>query len=137
MSDIEPQGQHHGNGNGHEPTDVKIRGILVFAIILTVATGLIQLGLGLWSEGFSEDEERAIAALPERAKDVTGQFPSPRLQGNPGGDMARYRAREDARLARYGWVDRKAGIAHIPIDRAMDALAKRGLPARKAPPGAP
>jgi hypothetical protein len=32
------------------------------------------------------------------------------------------------RLSHYGWVDRAAGIAHIPIDRAIDILAKRGLP---------
>lgn len=27
-------------------------------------------------------------------------------------------------LNEYGWVDRKAGIAHIPIERAMEAYVK-------------
>jgi len=31
-------------------------------------------------------------------------------------------------LNSYGWVDEKAGVAHIPIDQAMDMIAKRGLP---------
>ena len=43
-------------------------------------------------------------------------------------DLARLKKQELDRLNRYGWVDRKAGIAHIPIDRAMDILAETGLP---------
>ena len=31
-------------------------------------------------------------------------------------------------LASYGWTDRNAGIAHIPVDRAMAILAERGWP---------
>ncbi|HEX5081478.1 MAG TPA: hypothetical protein VFY40_05500, partial [Blastocatellia bacterium] len=27
----------------------------------------------------------------------------------------------------YGWVDKSAGIAHIPIDRAKDLIADKGL----------
>ena len=47
--------------------------------------------------------------------------------------MEEYRAREDASLKSYGWVDRKAGIAQIPIDEAMKLLADKGLPKIKAP----
>jgi hypothetical protein len=36
------------------------------------------------------------------------------------------------RLTNYGWVDRNAGKVHIPIDRAIDLLAQRGLPTRPA-----
>jgi hypothetical protein len=32
------------------------------------------------------------------------------------------------RLADYGWIDRTKGIGHIPIDRAIDILAEKGLP---------
>jgi hypothetical protein len=35
------------------------------------------------------------------------------------------RARERDQLQRYGWVDRKRGIAAIPIDRAIDILVER------------
>ena len=35
---------------------------------------------------------------------------------------------ELGQLNGYGWVDRKAGIAHIPIERAIDILATTGLP---------
>lgn len=36
----------------------------------------------------------------------------------------RIRAAQRARLESYGWVDRQAGIAHIPIDRAMDLVVE-------------
>lgn len=41
---------------------------------------------------------------------------------------ARVRARAQADLTRYGWADRDAGRAVIPIDRAMDLLARKGWP---------
>jgi hypothetical protein len=37
-------------------------------------------------------------------------------------------ATERAALERYGWVDRGAGIVHIPIDRAIDLLLTQGRP---------
>jgi hypothetical protein len=33
-------------------------------------------------------------------------------------------------LATYDWVDQKAGTVRIPIDRAMELIAQRGLPMR-------
>lgn len=41
---------------------------------------------------------------------------------------------EEQLLHSYGWVDQKAGFARIPIDRAIDIVAARGLPARSASP---
>jgi len=33
-------------------------------------------------------------------------------------------------LNSYDWIDQKAGTVRIPIDRAMQLLAQRGLPTR-------
>jgi hypothetical protein len=61
---------------------------------------------------------------------------APSLAGTPTPEVApdealkQLRATEDAILTTYGWVDRQNGIAHIPIDRAMELLLQRGLPAR-------
>ena len=46
---------------------------------------------------------------------------------------SRENARKRDRLASYGWVDRNAGVVHIPIDRAMELVAQGVRPA----PGAP
>ena len=53
--------------------------------------------------------------------------PEPRLQENPVKDMEALREHEEAILESYGWVDRDAGIARIPIERAMDLMLDRGL----------
>ncbi len=36
------------------------------------------------------------------------------------------RAGEDTVLNSYGWVDQQKGIVHIPIDRAIEIMAKEG-----------
>jgi len=43
---------------------------------------------------------------------------------------------EEQRLRTAGWIDRQAGVTHIPIEQAMDLVAQRGLP-WKATPAAP
>jgi len=44
--------------------------------------------------------------------------------------MARLLSAEEQILNNYGWVDEKAGIVHVPIERAMDILAQSPPPAR-------
>jgi hypothetical protein len=63
--------------------------------------------------------------------------PAPRLQAAPVQDMQDIRQAENARLQSYGWVDRPAGIARIPIDRALDLVAEQGLPTWPAEPRQP
>ena len=59
-------------------------------------------------------------------------IPGPALESAPQPDMQRYRDEKARRLASTGWVDARAGIAHIPIDAAMALMAQRGL---RAVPG--
>jgi hypothetical protein len=61
--------------------------------------------------------------------------PGPLLQARPESELAVLRAREEARLEGWGWVDRGAGVAHVPIDRALEAVAREGL-APAPPPSA-
>ena len=63
--------------------------------------------------------------------------PAPELQIDPAQDMERYQLPRKETLASYGWVDRQAGIARIPIERAMELIAERGLPAAPAPSKTP
>jgi hypothetical protein len=57
--------------------------------------------------------------------------PGTPLQVDAPNELRRMRAAEQAALNSYGWVDKEAGIVRIPVDRAMEILAKKGLPARK------
>jgi hypothetical protein len=53
--------------------------------------------------------------------------PSPHLQVAPHTDLTRVQASEDAQLGSFGWVDRDKQIARMPIERAIQLLAERGL----------
>ncbi len=119
---------------GHEPRDLPVRGIVAFGIIFIVTMGLVLavvtatnvLLMGhLPSAPFPpvDLQNAPIPTLP----------PEPRLEAEPGQQLQQLRASEDKALHTYGWVDQKAGIVHIPIERAMDILAQQGLPVRPTP----
>jgi hypothetical protein len=55
-------------------------------------------------------------------------FPQPRLEKNERLEINDFRLQEEQTLYSYGWVDRQAGLVRIPIDRAMELIAQRGLP---------
>jgi hypothetical protein len=61
--------------------------------------------------------------------------PGPRLQVRPQIDLATFRARENAILTTYAWVDKEHGIARIPVEEAMRLVAEQGLPDFPSPPG--
>lgn len=56
------------------------------------------------------------------------KFPLPRLETNERGPLNDQRQQEEETLHTYGWLDQKAGIARIPIERAMQLIVERGLP---------
>jgi hypothetical protein len=120
-------------GAGHEHTDADVWLIVKFGLWLFVAAVVVHLGLG------------ALFALFVRQREVTTEpeFPlaigqelrlpaEPRLQRFPANEIYEFRRREEAILQNYGWVDRNAGIVHIPIEEAMRLTVERGLPARAA-----
>jgi hypothetical protein len=55
------------------------------------------------------------------------QPPPPVLEVRPKLTLQAQRAREDARLEGSGWVDRQGRVVRIPIERAMQLIAERGL----------
>jgi hypothetical protein len=61
------------------------------------------------------------------------QGTAPLLQPAPQPDRVRYMQDKRHLLDSYGWVDRQAGIARIPLDEAMRLLAARGGVAPAAP----
>jgi hypothetical protein len=40
-------------------------------------------------------------------------------------------AEEERNLGSYGWISREGRVVRIPIERAIELLAQRGLPARE------
>lgn len=56
--------------------------------------------------------------------------PKPRNEHLPFLTLEKFRHGQEAALNTYRWVDRKKGIVSIPIERAMEIIAKQGIPPR-------
>jgi hypothetical protein len=113
----------------HETSDVRVGVIALFALGMIVSAIVLHLALW-WLFGLYASREAATDPTPVPVALTPQTPPEPRLQVNPQADLARFRATEDATLHSYGWVDRDAGVVRIPIERAIDLLAERGLPTR-------
>ena len=114
---------------GHERRDVSVRGVAWFAVGLAGTCALIGvIGIGLYH--FFERQHPSPDS-PSRIELKAHMIaPPPQLQVDPTQDYEKFRASEDAKLNSYGWIDKQAGIVRIPIARAMDLIAQRGLPTR-------
>ena len=115
---------------GHETTDVNVWAVGKFAIGLVVVC-VVSIGLlfGLL-KFFQSREETSVANTVEPTK----LFPQPQLQKTPIPDLKAIRAEEDKLLNGYAWVDQPKGVVRIPVDRAIEVLAQRGLPTRSEVP---
>jgi hypothetical protein len=61
--------------------------------------------------------------------------PAPQLETANGQVLSEIHAKEDQLLNSYTWIDQAAGVVRIPIDRAIELTAQRGLPTRPQQPG--
>jgi hypothetical protein len=117
---------------GHERRDVEVRRLVLFGVTLTLTVALSLIAMRLLFVYFVSHPPPAAPASPWAAASEVP--PAPRLQLTPQADLAQMRQAEDKLLNSYGWVDRKAGTVRLPIDRAIQLLAQRGLPVRKPAP---
>ncbi len=113
---------------GHERKDVDVPALFTVAFLLLLSCIAIFIVVTLMMRYFKVHEPAVTAGRANIPLTRAREFPQPRLLVTPGASLAELRAAEEADLNSYGWVDRKAGIARIPIDRAMQLLLERGLP---------
>ncbi|HWJ48794.1 MAG TPA: hypothetical protein VNS62_14160 [Candidatus Udaeobacter sp.] len=148
---------HPVKTNGHadyERRDIGIPAVYYFlvglAASLLVASFAVS-GLYHFLENRSQANQAPVSPLvanapadtrrlpPEYTTDSEGNdyekyleknFPAPQLETDERTELNKERLREENILSTYDYVDQNAGSLHIPIDRAMDLLAQRGLPTR-------
>lgn len=137
---------------GYEVTDVSVQGIVVFLVSLFVSVGVFFVfcfGMGKvinnalikrdgppdkWhatvpNTGKLKNMESNPAGEQIELNQLTQSFPTPRLQNDDGNqDLVDLNHREDLLLEHYSWVDQAQGKVRIPIERAMEIIAQRGLP---------
>jgi hypothetical protein len=119
---------------GYERSDMQPGVVVAGAVGLLLAIGLLLVGVTLL-----ETRMTGLGPTLGRPADLVGGLqaearptpPAPELEAEPGQSLEPYMAAEQAKLNSYRWVDRSAGIAAMPIDRAMDVMSQQGLPARQ------
>ena len=137
-NDHELHSEHVKNPEvAYDRTDLSPRGIAMFLIALAVAGIITHFVLwGAYRALAKNDVEptqpnpmvTSNKELQQVGGDPSQVFPTPRLQPDPTADMAKFRAAELQRLYTYGKGE--GGAMRIPIDQAIDAIAKQGLPTR-------
>jgi len=126
-----------GIGSQFELED--FRPATIYAFLVGLGVACIAVALAVWA-GYRMADSYIRAHQPKNpmvemqadTRKVTPtevkQFADPRLEINERTEINQFRLQEEQRLHSYGWVDESAGVAHIPIDRAMQLIAQRGLP---------
>jgi hypothetical protein len=144
---------------GYEASDVRVSGVVVFLvalIIFAVVTGVLAYGVGKVLNARMNKEDgppsrwvkqvdvRPLGNMPSNPEmknkldEMTQNFPTPRVQTDDGNqDVADLHAREDLLLDNYSWADEAHSKVRIPIERAMELIAQRGLPVAKVVEQAP
>jgi hypothetical protein len=116
----------------HEASDVNIRAIFAAGFGLILVAALIHVLVWLLFLFFAGREGATVSPrYPLAASEATRLPPEPRLQTAPREDLRALRAREEAILNSYSWVDRNAGTVRIPIKEAMRIILEKGLPSRQ------
>jgi hypothetical protein len=110
----------------HETRDADVGSLFLIATILFLSGVLVCLCV--WGFMHFLATKETAHEKPSPVSRVVSPPSEPRLETQPGVELQQVRMREEARLNSYGWIDRNAGLAHIPIDRAMELITARGLP---------
>ncbi|HEV2618668.1 MAG TPA: hypothetical protein VGU23_01875 [Acidobacteriaceae bacterium] len=139
---------------GYETTDVRVGGIAVFLaglfgtvivfFFVCYAMGAMINNYFIKHDGAPNKWTLAAGNVPpgkggnltsnteieqQQLRQVVSNFPEPRLDIDDGLQAtADLHAREDLLLNNYSKVDGQPGTIRIPIDRAMQLIAERGLP---------
>lgn len=131
----------HNEEAEFEREDLGAKPVILFLVGLTVGCLLVALLLkGMYSylDARENRHQPALNPLVQQTRsdlrsvapgDIT-KFPEPRLETDEPREIRAFRVQEEQRLHSYGWVDQPAGVVRIPIDRAMELVAQRGLPTR-------
>jgi hypothetical protein len=122
---------------GHETRDVHLGGaprfIVVMTVFLAVTFAFVWFVYVKWR---ADEVARDVPVSPMAVRDGDRQPPLPRLQTTPYGDLKAFRDSEAQVLDSYAWVDKEKGVVRLPVSRAIELVAERGLPAAIAAPSA-
>jgi len=135
----QPQGLDH---NDFEREDLSPGGVMYFLVglaVVVIAIYLVVTGMYNFLDRYERTHQVGTVnpMIPSKGDtrivtpEDTLAFPQPRLETDERTQFTGYIQKQNDTLLTYGWVDKDAGVVRIPIDRAMDLIAQRGLPVRQ------
>jgi hypothetical protein len=122
LAPIDPQNP------GFDPGEPNAKGLTVFIFFTVIGLIVVFLGTKAFFEfAIEHQQEESIASRPSE-------------------ELAAIRAREEMQLKTYGYIDKSKGVVQIPVERAMELVAKEAAegkvkystaptPVKKAEPG--
>lgn len=138
--------ERHNDDTAHEHSDINIPALAWSMVIMfgtVIGTAILMYLLMFYvlePMAVARDKKLSPLAMPATIMPPTttaspffGGAPEPRLMTGEPMHLAEVRAAEQAALHGYGWVDEKAGVARISIDRAKALTIERGLAVRPDP----
>ncbi len=139
---MEHSTDHHSSGPGHETSEVSVPFMFGALFALLIGAFLVaMLVIGIFQ--FFHNTYKPDQAAKESPQVIP---PEPRVEERPYEQLLSIRKREEHILNSYAVIDQKQGIVRVPIDRAIDMVAQKGLAshdylsdilAGKKPPAAP
>ena len=118
-------------GDRYEHSDAQPRSLVLFALALACLI-LVSLAVCAWIASGLTARIRS-GESPSPLGELRTPPPGPALEVLPARELAAVRAREDELLGSTAWIDPLNGIVRIPIERALEIVAREGLAAPAAP----
>ncbi len=118
--------------SGYERTDAHV-GTLARVGLALVLLIVVSLAAMFWAFRYLAAPDTPRAEVSEFARQRVVPV-APRLQVTPSADLDRLRRSQQSALTGYGWVDRRAGVVRIPIERAIELLVAREQARRAGKP---
>ena len=117
--------------------DMQVAGVVVYVVAMAVFFVVALVLMLFWNETATQAhaQTRVEAASDQQNKlaELTQPFPKPAMRAEDvNDDITQLHAREDLLLANYTRVDGRPGTVRIPVERAMELMAQRGLPTAPA-----
>jgi len=141
MSEKKLQHEHGAGYESFEQEDLSATGVFYFMVGLAVVIVLVYFiaaGMYRYLDSYDKKHEAPLNPMMKASHQDprsptnadTLRFPEPRLEQQERDQLGEAIREQDKILDSYDWVDPKNGVVRIPIDRAMELLAQRGLPVR-------
>ena len=121
----------------HETSDVNVRAVLTFGVVLALATIAVAAGIWMLFTFFNEEQKREPKPGPMALKPHERLPPEPRLQGAPGFqitlengqkiNLEKTEPQREYRELRKQW---EQSLKAMAIDDAMKKVVTQGLPSK-------